>query len=372
MTWIESHVELGAHPKTKRLARTLGLSLPTAVGHLHYLWWWSIRYREDGDLSGMDDWEVADAAEWEGEPEAFVGALRSAGFVDPDGRLHDWHEYAGKLIDQRKRNAERMRAARSGQRTATADPRHWGPEGEACVAVEADTARADHVQRTTQTRVGLPYRTVPNRTEENVNPLGPPLPNAAGAASQTRAMAVLEAEAKPERTPPGVRAVPKPKSPQTTLPRDWEPGDGDWAWAEEHGLPRDWVLFETEKFVDHFTGEGTRKVDWPACWRNWLRRAPEFARGPRQAAPALAVVPTPIRRERGSRVVAAPENPIGEWHPTADQMAAVRRFGLSAEQVEVLTAEFLANARMTGKTARDWHGSWATRLRMVAETGIAQ
>ncbi len=30
---------------------------------------------------------------------------------------------------------------------------------------------------------------------------------------------------------------------------------------------------ETERFSDHFKGTGEPKADWPATWRNWMRRA---------------------------------------------------------------------------------------------------
>lgn len=34
---------------------------------------------------------------------------------------------------------------------------------------------------------------------------------------------------------------------------------------------------EFEKFRDHFRANGKRMKDWEAAWRNWKRRAPEFA-----------------------------------------------------------------------------------------------
>jgi len=40
--YIQSHEEIATHPKTRRLARALGISLPTVIGHLHLLWWWCL------------------------------------------------------------------------------------------------------------------------------------------------------------------------------------------------------------------------------------------------------------------------------------------------------------------------------------------
>lgn len=109
MAWIESHQELGRHPKTRRLAKLLDTSRPTAVGHLQYLWWWALDFAQGGDLSSFDDEEIAEAALWDDDPGTFVSALKGAGFMDPDGRLHDWNEYAGRLIDKREQAKERVR-----------------------------------------------------------------------------------------------------------------------------------------------------------------------------------------------------------------------------------------------------------------------
>lgn len=112
MAWIESHQSLRSHPKTKRLARALSLSVPTVIGHLHCLWWWSLDYASDGDLSAFEAWEIAEGAMWEGDPETFLTALEDAAFYQ-DGKLHDWHDYAGRLIHSRDKARERMAALRA-------------------------------------------------------------------------------------------------------------------------------------------------------------------------------------------------------------------------------------------------------------------
>lgn len=130
MAWIESHQDLARHPKTTRLARLLGISLPQAIGHLHLLWWWALDFAPDGDLSGWDAADIAAAAHYDGDPEAFVDSLLGcgrdgqAGFLErlPDGRLviHDWYEYAGKYAERRQQDAERKR--RSRRRTTDSNP----------------------------------------------------------------------------------------------------------------------------------------------------------------------------------------------------------------------------------------------------------
>jgi hypothetical protein len=151
VTWIESHASLARHPKTIRLAKTLDISVPCAIGHLHLLWWWSLEYAQEGDLSGFDPEEVAEAAGYDGDGEAFVAALQRARFVDDDGQLHDWQDYAGRLIERRQANTERMRAARAQRASSIKAP------------------RAQHVHDTFDARAGatVPNRTVPNRTVPN-------------------------------------------------------------------------------------------------------------------------------------------------------------------------------------------------------------
>lgn len=114
MAWIESHQALAGHRKTKRLRRLLGTSLPETIGYLHLFWWWVLEYRDNGDLTGIDWEDIADDCDWPGEPKKLHDSLVQAGFVEPDGvTVHDWYDYAGKLVTRRERNRDRMRAARS-------------------------------------------------------------------------------------------------------------------------------------------------------------------------------------------------------------------------------------------------------------------
>jgi len=114
--WIESHQELGRHPKTKKFARLTGISLPAAVGHLHYLWWWAMDYaRNDGNLSKYDADDIADAVLWTGDANELLNCLIKSGFVDDtsDGLvIHDWMQYIGKLLEKLATDAERKRKSR--------------------------------------------------------------------------------------------------------------------------------------------------------------------------------------------------------------------------------------------------------------------
>lgn len=109
MAWIESHQEIAEHFKTKRLARLLGVGRATAIGHLHLLWWFAIQHAQEGDLSPFTIDDIAEAVYWEGDSQQLINALSEAGFIDDDLCIHDWHEYAGQLIEKRRKDAERLR-----------------------------------------------------------------------------------------------------------------------------------------------------------------------------------------------------------------------------------------------------------------------
>ena len=117
MAWLEAHQELPRHPKTKRFARMLKISIPQAVGHLFLLWWWALDYAENGDLSKYDAYDIADAVQWDGDPEEFLSAMIECGpggtygFIEKDkaGKIfiHDWDKYSGRLVEKREKNRKR-------------------------------------------------------------------------------------------------------------------------------------------------------------------------------------------------------------------------------------------------------------------------
>jgi len=123
VAWIESHQSLAKHKKLLRLAALLKTNRVQLVGHLHYLWWWGLdNVPSDGYLGDITDYEIAVAAEWEGDPEEFVSALVQAGFIDVFGEeryLHDWHDYAGKLLERREGDARRKRSMREAYENGT-------------------------------------------------------------------------------------------------------------------------------------------------------------------------------------------------------------------------------------------------------------
>ncbi|WP_374713316.1 hypothetical protein [Symbiobacterium terraclitae] len=149
MAWIESHQSLSRHRKTLRAAAILRVSRHLLIGHLHELWWWALdNVPANGFLGDLTDAEIAQGAEWPGDPTEFVRALTEAGFIDEteNGRyLHDWHDYAGGMLEKRAKDAERKREER--RRKSTGDP--------------SDVRRTSDGHPTDVQA----YRTVPNQTQ---------------------------------------------------------------------------------------------------------------------------------------------------------------------------------------------------------------
>lgn len=119
MAWIKSHQELRNHPKVARLASLLNISKPAVIGHLHLLWWWSLDYAPDGNLSNFSLEEIQDAMLFEKKIVARINILETlikSGFIDNNLVIHDWFEYAGDLLEKKAKHAQKMREYRSQQK----------------------------------------------------------------------------------------------------------------------------------------------------------------------------------------------------------------------------------------------------------------
>lgn len=75
-----------------------------------------------------------------------------------------------------------------------------------------------------------------------------------------------------EETVP-TRAKPR-ASRAATAASGFDPSESDLAWAKGHGVTNMAELLRvTGEMRDHFLSAGTRRQDWSATWRNWVRRA---------------------------------------------------------------------------------------------------
>lgn len=129
--WIQVYSNLTTHRKTGRLADELGLANAfvspdvVAVGILISLWTWAIQNASNGDISECSNRVIAEACRWRKKPEQLVTALRNAGWIDADGKLHDWEEYACLLMEQednrKAKTRERVQRYREKKKSAEDD-----------------------------------------------------------------------------------------------------------------------------------------------------------------------------------------------------------------------------------------------------------
>jgi hypothetical protein len=120
MAWLPVYQSLREHRKVLVLADTLDIPEAQAVGHLVLFWLWALDNSPDGSLPESPR-IVAKAAQWEGECATFVDAMTSSGWLNEDGTIHDWSEFAGKLIEQRETTRERAKKHREEKRVAYAN-----------------------------------------------------------------------------------------------------------------------------------------------------------------------------------------------------------------------------------------------------------
>lgn len=133
MAWIQVHQQLKDHRKLLSAADTLEIEPAHMLGLIVSFWLWALDNAPTGSLHGISSRMIARAAQWGGDPDALVAALSDAGFIKitTDGmELHDWYEYAGKLIDQReaeKNRSRRRRAAASAAKAKDGKPTDGRP-----------------------------------------------------------------------------------------------------------------------------------------------------------------------------------------------------------------------------------------------------
>jgi hypothetical protein len=165
--WLEIHQGLPDHPKTFALAQRLDICNEQAVGHLLRLWHWAMDNAPDGIIIAINAQMIADVMHWRGDARQLVDALTARmgaheGWLAQreDGAfiIHDWSEYAGRLVERRRQDAARKRMARD-NKSAGISPAPL-PMPHPDVRPLSDGCPAD-VQR---------YRTEQNRTEPTNTP----------------------------------------------------------------------------------------------------------------------------------------------------------------------------------------------------------
>lgn len=155
MAWIELHQTLREHKKLFACADVLNLSRIEMIGTLVSLWLWALDNAQDGSLAGISDKTIARVCDYpEKKAGKLVDALASNGFIDWDGEcyiIHDWYDYAGKLMERREKDRERKKTSKGSRKNSSGIPMERPKNSHATVP--------------------LPYSTVPNHMKEGVNTL---------------------------------------------------------------------------------------------------------------------------------------------------------------------------------------------------------
>ena len=130
IAWLKVHDTVRDHPKTRRLARGLGVSRHEAIGVLVCLWLWGQSNADrDGFILNATAEDIADGVMYRGTSSGASGgqlldSLIVSGWIDVEGdalRLHDWDTWQSEWyrgIDAKKADAARKRAERAAKRPA--------------------------------------------------------------------------------------------------------------------------------------------------------------------------------------------------------------------------------------------------------------
>lgn len=90
------------HPKTKDLARRLGIARGFAGGILEFLWHFTQQYATQGDIGRHTNAAIAEECGWDGDPDALVKGLIDARWVDENDThrliVHDWPDHCNDAV----------------------------------------------------------------------------------------------------------------------------------------------------------------------------------------------------------------------------------------------------------------------------------
>lgn len=120
--WAPFEHDTKNNPKTKALAKKLGLPVFAACGLLALLWSWATSKAEgsDGLISEYRTKAIEDACGWNGQRGKLLVALQECGFIDGETdndddplRIHDWADYNNALIKKRENNRIRKQRERA-------------------------------------------------------------------------------------------------------------------------------------------------------------------------------------------------------------------------------------------------------------------
>ena len=217
MQWFRWHHGTVSDPKFRTIARKAGQPVAAVIAVWAALLEHASQEEDRGTIRGIDLDDVASALDMETEAVEAVVSVMQNKVLDGE-TLTGWDKRQPKREDS---SAERVKAYRERQRTQGDDTKRDVTQ---CNAPDTDSD-----------------------TDKNI----PPSPSG-------------DVPPKREKRKVGSR-----------LPDDWQPSPDDVAFAEQHGVN---ATTEAANFRDYWrakTGKDATKLDWPATWRRWVRKAAE-------------------------------------------------------------------------------------------------
>ena len=187
MAWIELHQSLREHKKVYACSEVLGVSRLEMIGMLVSLWLWALDNAQDGALGGVSDRTIARVCDFpEKKAGKLVDALRTTGWLDEDKErnclvIHDWYDYAGKLMERRKSDRERKERSRK----PAGKPQEIPPDSGTCPPEVQRTGCGQNAVVHGKSSATVPYPTEPiptNSISERNNQTDPMCASAEGKA----------------------------------------------------------------------------------------------------------------------------------------------------------------------------------------------
>lgn len=299
--WIELHQAVPNHRKTLHVADELGMAPIHVTGHLVGLWLWALDNAPDGVLRASVR-TIARAAQWEGDPQAFIQALVRAEYLDETENayaIHDWADYTGRLLELKERTRQTNRQRQ----------RRWREAHNAGVTRDAEP--------TVTSNNGLtgPNLTGPNRTRPNQDPGREP--GVGGERARGETTPTQEPAPEPEtQTTRG--PIPKPSCPGADLADAFRQGLGHDGAGLSRSVRRE-VGEQLKELVGLYTADQVRRCTAYVVSEDWVRERLDTVQLARKVVktfpmwvqngePVAWKPPSPTVRGRDSPAVQRPRN----------------------------------------------------------------
>lgn len=265
MPWVRLDEQFPDHPKVVTAGPLCGWLHVCALAYCN-------RLLTDGFIPAAqvtrladfsDVWGPDGAADFGIDPFDLAKKLCDVGMWKPvkGGYLiHDYHDYQPSRHDEHEKRRQKAEAGAKGGR-ASGETRR-GSRNEADGKQTGSTSEAPCFDSASRSVEAKPNPD-PTRTDTDL------VSQHLGARSQSKSLSLVPS------------SPPSPSAPArgSRLPNGFRATEEMHAWAERE-TPVVAVVSETERFCDYWRGvpgAKGRKLDWEATWRNWMRKAGEYA-----------------------------------------------------------------------------------------------